>query len=65
MQGWGRYARVGWGGLCRGAVGHAVHVGLITQYMTDSNSKNNNLQGFENSQMDIRGNSQMDIRGCL
>ena len=22
-------------------------------------------QGFENSQMDMRGNSQMDMRGCV
>ena len=28
MQGWGGHARVGWGGSCRGAVGHAVHVGV-------------------------------------
>ena len=37
MQGWGRHARVGWGGSCRGAVGHAVHVGLITQYQKFTN----------------------------
>ena len=34
IKGWvghaglGRHARVGWGGSCRGAVGHAVHVGV-------------------------------------
>ena len=28
MQGWDRHARVGWGGSCRGAVGHTVHVGV-------------------------------------
>ena len=33
----------GWGGSCRGGVDQ------------NSNSKNNNSQGFENSQMDIRG----------
>ena len=44
MQGWGRHARVGWGGSCRGAVGHAVHVGVGWV---------NNC--FKNSQMDIRG----------
>ena len=27
--------------------------------MNDSNSRKNNLQGLENSQMDMRGNSQM------
>ena len=37
MQGWARHARVGWGGSCRGAVGHAVHVGLITQYQKFTN----------------------------
>ena len=33
--------------------------------MNDSNSRNNNFQGFENSQMDMRGNSQMDMRGFV
>ena len=35
MQGWGGSYRVG--GSCRGAVGHAVHVGLITQYQKFTN----------------------------
>ena len=31
---------------------YAIH---IQHFMSDSNSKNNKLQGFENSQMDMRG----------
>ena len=37
----------------------------ILHFMNDSNSRKNNLQGFENSQMDMRRNSQMDMRGCV
>ena len=38
---------------------------FIQPFTNDPNSKNNNLQVFENSQMDIRENSQMDMRGCV
>ena len=38
------HAGVGWGGSCRGW--GAIH---IQHFMSDSNSKNNNSQGFKNS----------------
>ena len=31
------WVMLGWGGSCRGAVGHAVHVGLITQFQKFTN----------------------------
>ena len=61
----------GWGGSCRGGVGH-VGVGWVKQgwggvkcefiflihiqpFTNDSYTRNNNLFGFKNSQMDMRG----------